>query len=59
MTRYQFQVDGRPAAPVRNNWKDAAHDAINSGMAVWVTYEDSIKLMDNLGATIERFYNDN
>lgn len=32
---WQFQVDGRPAAPVRVHWVTAAQDAVSAGYAVW------------------------
>lgn len=35
--RYQFQVDHRPAGPVRDRWEDAAGDAIIDGYARWLT----------------------
>lgn len=41
--RYQFQVDGRAAAPVRDEWEDAVSDAVQSGYAVRVDF-DSAKL---------------
>lgn len=34
--RYQFQIDGRGfGAPVRDNWADAAQDAVSAGYGVW------------------------
>jgi hypothetical protein len=33
--RYQFQVDGRGAAPVRSDWSLAAQDAVAQGYATW------------------------
>lgn len=41
-TMYQFQVDRRPAGPLRFHWKQAANDAVSSGHAVWVK-NDQIK----------------
>jgi len=32
---WQFQVDGRPAGPVRDSWQQAAQDAVNDGYATW------------------------
>ena len=49
--RYQFCVDGRAAAFVRQSWHDAARDAVGAGYAVWQS-KDSIRLAD--GAAIER-----
>lgn len=51
--RYQFQIDNRPAAPIRKTWEQAAQDAVSAGYAVWVGY-DSIKLDDTQGASIAR-----
>lgn len=34
-TRYQFQIDGRAAGPIRNTWVVAAHDAVMAGYASW------------------------
>jgi hypothetical protein len=31
--RFQFQIDGRPAGPVRQSWEDAARDAVSAGFA--------------------------
>lgn len=33
--KFQFQIDNRPAAPVREKWEDAARDAIQAGYAEW------------------------
>jgi hypothetical protein len=30
---FQFQIDGRPAGPVRRSWEGAAQDAIFAGFA--------------------------
>ena len=32
--RFQFQIDSRPAGPVRENWEEAAQDAVSAGFAV-------------------------
>jgi hypothetical protein len=31
--RFQFQIDDRPAGPVRQSWEEAAQDAIFAGFA--------------------------
>ncbi len=55
MTRYQFQIDGRPAGAVRTTWGAAAHDAVTDGYAVWKdASKREIKLDDTQGATIAR-----
>lgn len=32
---WQFQIDGRPAGPIRGSWEQAAQDAVNDGYAIW------------------------
>lgn len=51
--RYQFQIDGRAAGPVREDWEQAANDAIQEGYAVWRDHF-SIKLSDE--ANIARIH---
>lgn len=53
-TRYQFQIDGRPAAPVRDDWHSAARDAVAAGCAVWRYHKQAISLADAQGADIAR-----
>lgn len=48
--KYQFQVDNRPAAPVRSNWDDAAYDAIRAGYASMI--RSGVRLQEQ--ASIER-----
>lgn len=55
--KYQFQVDFRPAAPVRKTWEQAAQDAVNAGYATWQS-SDSVRLASNEGASIERLEDD-
>lgn len=50
--RYQFFVDGRPAAPVRATWEEAAKDGVDAGYAMWGCDRVSIKI--NSQAEIER-----
>lgn len=33
--KFQFFIDGREAAPLRDSWREAAQDAVSSGHAVW------------------------
>lgn len=54
MIAYQFQVDGRAAAPLREKWKIAAQDAVSAGYASWTRRGASIKLSDTQGAEIAR-----
>lgn len=51
-SRYRFVIDGRPAGPWRERWKDAAQDAVDSGLAIWK--HPGIVLDDTQGAVIER-----
>jgi hypothetical protein len=52
--KYQFQVDNRSfGSPIRNNWKEAANDAVNAGYAIRIS-NTSIKLTTNQGATVEK-----
>ena len=51
--KYQFQIDYRPAAPVRKNWRDAAWDAVNAGHASWDNMNYSV-CMGTEGGSIER-----
>lgn len=45
--KYQFQIDSRPAGPVRKLWADAAEDAIGAGYGVWAgTTRTACKLDD-------------
>jgi len=44
MRYYQFQVDGRSfGSPLRENWEEAAADAVNKGYGVWINF-DKVKL---------------
>lgn len=37
MRKFQFQVDGRGFdAPLRDTWREAAEDLVNSGYGIWV-----------------------
>lgn len=54
MIVYQFQVNGRAAAPLREKWRIAAQDAVESGYAVWVRRGRSAKLDATQGAAIAR-----
>lgn len=51
MSRYQFQLDGRPAGEIRANWKDAAADAVIAGCGHWYG-EGKVTLYDGAGAEI-------
>lgn len=53
MMRYQFQVDGREAGPVREQWHEAAQDAVAAGYGVWTGFGE-VKLDDSQGAEIAR-----
>jgi len=50
--KYQFRIDGRQAAPVRDAWREAARDAVEAGYAMW-SHGDII-IDDNQGAEIAR-----
>ena len=52
--KYQFCVDNRPAAPVRKDWGIAAQDAVDSGLAVWITVGEKVSLDSTQGASIAR-----
>ena len=52
--KYQFQVDFRPASPVRKSWTDAAWDAVNAGYATWNEINYSVHMDTNAGGSIER-----
>lgn len=52
--KYQFRVDGRPAAPIRKTWQEAAQDAVNAGYAIWGRGNSKIHLSDTAGAEIVR-----
>jgi hypothetical protein len=43
--KYQFQIDGRAGADVRDTWWEAAQDAVSAGYASW-TGHDEIKRDD-------------
>ena len=49
---YQFQIDNRPAAPVRVSWTTAAQDAVSAGYAQWCP--EGVMLDTTQGASIER-----
>lgn len=51
---YQFHIDNRPAGPIREEWNDAASDAVESGYGIW-DEKSSVILDTNQGASIERF----
>ena len=51
---YQFQVDGRAAAPIREKWRIAAQDAVSAGYASWTRKGTAIKLSAGQGAEIAR-----
>jgi|KBSSwiStaDraftv2_1062776.scaffolds.fasta_scaffold1244296_2 hypothetical protein len=36
MDEFQFLMNDAPAAPVRESWDEAAHDAVSAGVAAWV-----------------------
>ena len=50
---YQFQIDNRAAAPLRDNWTDAAQDCVSAGFGSWRS-NDELRLNDALGAEIKR-----
>lgn len=53
-TKYQFQIDGRSFnSTMRDNWYEAAQDAVSAGYAIWST-PHSIKLDTEQGAEIAR-----
>ena len=52
MERYQFQVDNRPAGPVRTTWRDAVQDAVNDGYAVWVRGGTAARFEATQGASV-------
>lgn len=52
MIAYQFQVDGRAAAPIREKWRVAAQDAVSAGYASWTRQGISIKLDYTQGAKV-------
>lgn len=52
--QYQFRIDNRPAAPVRDYWHSAAQDAVSAGYGVWAYHKQAVKLDDTQGASIER-----
>lgn len=53
-TQYQFTLDGRPAAPVRDDWWAAARDAVSAGCATWRYHKQAVALDDARGADIAR-----
>jgi len=55
--KYQFQIDYRGAAPIRDRWEDAVQDAVNQGYAIWVN-PDEARLDTTQGAYIARIRND-
>lgn len=52
--QYQFRLDGRPAAPVRDYWHDAARDAVSAGYGSWRYHKQAVSLDDTQGAEIVR-----
>jgi hypothetical protein len=50
--KFQFQIDGRRAGPLRDAWVDAAHDAVSNGYASWRGHE--LALDETQGAAIAR-----
>lgn len=53
--KFQFQLDYRPAAPLRDTWLQAAYDAHEAGYAEWV-YNGGKMPCSAKRATIERLY---
>ncbi len=51
--KYQFQIDNRSAGRIRDEWVDAAQDAVGAGYATWKGRE-SVYLDDSQGASIAR-----
>lgn len=41
---YQFTIDGRPAAPIREQKRIAYQDAVSAGYASWTSDRKSIRL---------------
>ena len=54
MRQYQFQVDGRPAGPLRKDWGDAAQDAVDADLATWAEVGEKVRLDSTQGASIAR-----
>lgn len=51
--RWQFQVDKRPAGPVRETWHAAAVDAVQAGYAIWID-DKHIKIDTDQGGELCR-----
>ena len=34
--QFQLRVGGLPAGPIRDNWDEAAQDAVSAGLAAWI-----------------------
>jgi hypothetical protein len=52
---FQFQVDCRPAGPIRLKWKHAAQDAVDAGYGSWKGLgRTAVKLDSTQGAAVAR-----
>lgn len=51
--KYQFQIDNRPAGPIRDEWVDAARDAVQAGYAEWHD-ERAVQFDTSQGGAIAR-----
>lgn len=40
--KYQFQIDNRPAGPIRSKAQDAIRDAVQEGYATWIAGEGAV-----------------
>lgn len=50
---YQFQIDGRPAGPIREDKRLAFADAVNDGYADWSRDRTTVILDTSQGASIK------
>lgn len=51
---WQFQIDGRPAAPIQAEKRDAHADAVRLGYAVWTRDKTAIRLDPTAGGEIAK-----
>lgn len=51
--KYQFQLDGQPAGPIRDTWEEAAADAVVNGRARWLNPHE-LQIDSDDGAWIQR-----
>jgi len=49
--KYRFYMNENPMAPVRDDWIAAAQDAVDFGVASWIS-EDQISIDRQVGAKI-------